>query len=156
MHPDKVDQTFPDERNVLGLVDEQLPYGHRSCGPPAQEMKILGVLGGERVVEEEQVVRFELPGEAYRMDRRNALVDVVQQLDLVAKSLAQVFEETRDQATVRGRLPVPASAVLLRSWTHTSSSPARRSGTARSDNFLPLYLLTWFSTSLKSLPVAWA
>src|SRR5215212_7256702 len=116
MHPDKVDQMFPDERNVLGLVDEQLPHGHRSCGPPAQEMKILGVLGGERVFEEEQMIRFDLPGEAYRLDRRNALVDVVQQLDLVAKSLAQVFEETRDQATVRSRLPgVGSQSQRLRS-----------------------------------------
>jgi hypothetical protein len=105
MHPDKVDQALPDQRHVLGLVDEQLPHGDRRRGLLAQKTEILGVLGGERVFEEEQVERFELPGEAYGLDRRDALVDVVQQLDLVTEGVAQVFEETRDQAAVRGRLP---------------------------------------------------
>ena len=44
--PDKVDQTVPDQRHVLGLVDEKLPHRDRRGGPLAQETEVLRILGG--------------------------------------------------------------------------------------------------------------
>ena len=74
-----------DQRHPLGLVDEQLAHRDRDRRLLAQQREPADVLGREAVLEEEEPELLELLGQPDRLDRRDALVDVVQQLDLVAE-----------------------------------------------------------------------
>ena len=83
---DEVDQAVADQRHVLVLVDEQLAHRDRDVLVCWRRMlEVADVLRGERVFEEEQLVLLQVLRELDRQDRRDALVDVVQQLDLVAE-----------------------------------------------------------------------
>ena len=82
---DEVDQPLGDERHVFVLRVEQLAHRDRDARLLAQQPEVVVLLGRERVFEEEQAVRLERLAEVDRLVRRDPLVHVVQQLDLVAE-----------------------------------------------------------------------
>jgi hypothetical protein len=105
VHPDEVDQAVPDERHGLALADEQLPHRDRRAGLRSKEAQVLLVLRRNRVLQEEQPVGLEVLGELDGHDRGHPLVNVVEQLDVLAEARPELFEHPGHLATVRPGLP---------------------------------------------------
>jgi hypothetical protein len=70
-------KSIGDQRAPFERVVEQLALRERHVGLGAQLPQPLAVFQRDGVLEEEQVVRFELACEANRVDRLEALVHVV-------------------------------------------------------------------------------
>ena len=79
------------------LNSSPIAIGVLVCWRRMPEVAVL--LGRERVLEEEQAVLLELLAQLDRLVGRDALVDVVQQLDLVAELAAHVLEQLGDVRT---------------------------------------------------------
>jgi hypothetical protein len=82
--------------------------------------KVPNILRREGVFEEEEAKLLEVLGEAHRVDRRQPLVHVMEQLDLVPELFSQVLEELRDAPAifrwverVAAEVPFAASGWLL-------------------------------------------
>ena len=80
---------------VLLLGVEQLAHGDRRARLLADRRKC-PCPRAKRVFQEEQVVLLQLLAQADRLARRHPLVDVVEQLDLVAELRPQVVEQFGD------------------------------------------------------------
>ena len=115
------------ERQVLVRSVEQLAHRNRRARLLPQQAEVAVVFGRERVFEEEQAVRLQRLAERDRLDQRHALVDVVQQLDLVAELRAQMLEQLRQHPDVRRRLPD-----RTRGWSGPMASRGRAGSGTRS------------------------
>ena len=112
MRMKSISRSLTSGTHSLGLLNSSpIAIGVLVCG--RQLLEVADVLRAERVFEEEQLVRLQVLGQLHRQDGRHPLVDVVQQLDLVAELLAQVLEQLRHGADVRPRLPAPAAGRWL-------------------------------------------
>src|SRR3546814_9753483 len=90
---DIVDQLVLDQLaaipdGVEDLTDRE--RGHRMLADQAERLLILG---GGRILQPEQPIGFERLAQSGRLDRRQAVVNVVKQLDLVTVRHAQPFEQ---------------------------------------------------------------
>ena len=74
------------------------------CRRGAHDTEVVDVLRGERVFQEEKVVRLQVLGEADRLDGRDTLMKIVQQLHGIAELRAQVVEQARRLAHIGRRL----------------------------------------------------
>ena len=81
------------------LNNSPIAMGTHVCWRSMPE--IADVLGGEGVLDEERVILLQLLAEVDRIDRRDALVDVVEQLDLVAAGAADVLEHLDGALDIR-------------------------------------------------------
>src|SRR4030095_11061100 len=93
-----------DDVDPLVRVVEELSHGDGRRRLRPELLEVADVLGREGVLEEEQLERLDVLGEADRVDRRQPFMDIVEQLDLVAEVLAEVLEELRDAPAIRRRL----------------------------------------------------
>jgi hypothetical protein len=103
---DEVDQPPRHQRRDLPRVAEQLAQGDRGCADAADLGQPVGVLRRENVLEEEQTEGLEGLGELDRVDGGEALVHVVQQLDLLAKLPAEILEQGGDAPELLARVEV--------------------------------------------------
>src|SRR5204862_5097560 len=85
VNADEVDQPILDERQVLVLRVEQLAHRDRNARLLPQQPEMVVVFGRERILEEEQPIRLERLAQVDGLVQRHALVDVVQQLDVVSE-----------------------------------------------------------------------
>ena len=85
------------------------------------QLEVVLLLGRQRVLEEERAVLLQLLAQLHGLAGRDPLVDVVQQLDLVAELRAQVLEQLRHGAGRRGRAP-------RRSWDRSARRTSRLVG----------------------------
>ena len=120
MDADEVDQAILDHGDVLALADVQLAHGQGRAGLGPEQAVVLLVLRREHVLEEEQPVGLEVLGELDGHDRWHPLVNVVEQLDIVAQALPEGLEHPRHEAAVGPRLP----RVLAMSSRSTVEGPA--------------------------------
>src|SRR5919198_2084460 len=91
--PDIIDELVLNE--VLAVVDavEDLADRERRHRMLSDEAESVLILGRGRILHPEQAVRFQRLPEASRFDRREPVMDVVQDMVLEAESLAQAFKE---------------------------------------------------------------
>src|SRR5258707_860207 len=92
MNAHEVDQPPGNERNIFCLIDIKLTHGNRNRGLLPQEGEVPVVLGSERILEEKEVVLLQFLGQIDRLDRRNALVNIVKKLDFVSELHAEMLE----------------------------------------------------------------
>ena len=93
MHPDEIYKALGDEGPPLRRIVEKLAYGDRSRGAfpdPPEPSKLLQRYG---VLKEEQVIRIQLRGKLDSLCRRYPLMDIMDQLYLIAKPCPDAFEE---------------------------------------------------------------
>ncbi len=64
----------------------------------ADQAEAFFVLRPQRIFEKEEVIGLKLSRQARGLDRRQPLVDVMEQLDLIAQRHAQVLEKARNGA----------------------------------------------------------
>ena len=102
---DEIDQPIADERDVFGLIHEQLAHRDRNRRLLTQDAKVLDVFWRKRVFEKKELVGLEVAREPDRLDGWHPLVDVVEQLDLVAEVGAHALEQPGNDAAVRPGLP---------------------------------------------------
>jgi len=81
------------------------PIAIRGCALLADHPQPLGVLGGEQVLQEEQLELLEVLGQLDGLDRGKPGVHVVQELDVLAELLTQLGEHLRHHARVEQRFP---------------------------------------------------
>ena len=79
---------------------EHLADGDRRHGVLADQPERVLVLGRRRILEPEQPVGLDRLAEARRLDRRQAVVDVVQQVEVEAELRAHGLEELRREVEV--------------------------------------------------------
>ena len=117
---DVVDELLLDQ--LLAVVDrvEHLADRERRRRVLADQPEALLVLGRRRVLQPEQVVRLERLAEPRRLDRRQAVVHVVQQVQVGPEALAQRARRARGaKSQVRSRSTSASRRAAL-------SRPARR------------------------------
>ncbi|ABA53425.1 hypothetical protein BURPS1710b_A0511 [Burkholderia pseudomallei 1710b] len=102
---DVVDQLIADQ--VLAIPDriEDLADRERRRRVAADQPECVLVLGGRRVLEPEQPVRLEIAAEARRLDRREPVMRVVQQVRRVAERVAHLAEQLGRMAQVERGVP---------------------------------------------------
>ena len=71
---------------------EYLAYRERRHRMIADEFEAFLILRGRGIFQPEQAIRLEITREARRFDRAQAMMHVVQQLDVRSVILAQLFE----------------------------------------------------------------
>src|SRR5205807_1614636 len=116
---DEVDKLLGDERQALVFGMEELSHRDRCRGVLPDQPEALLVLGPERVFQEEKMERLQLLRKTGRLDRREPLMDVMEELDLITHLISKVGEHPRDDPKVAGRLPVRLNC---RNWTSVSPS----------------------------------
>src|SRR5262249_4474442 len=104
MAADEIDQPPGDEFEPFVWIIEELAHGDGSGALLAENFEITDILRSKRIFEKEQTVRLQFLGQADGVNGREALVQVVEQLDFFPEMLAQVFEKFRNGAPVSGRL----------------------------------------------------
>ena len=99
-HADVVDELVADE--VVGVPDgvEDFAYGDGCCGVVADEFEAFLQFGGAGVFEPEEVVGLEGFAEARGFDGGEAVVDVVEEMDVGAEFDAEFFEERGGEVEV--------------------------------------------------------
>ena len=102
--PDVVDEPLGDERRPLVGAVEELPHGDRRRALLADEAEPPEVLGGDGVLEEEEPEPLHVLAEAHGLGGGDPLVDVVEQLDLVAQLRPRPLEQLQGPAHVGGGL----------------------------------------------------
>ena len=111
VHPDEVDQAPLDQRAPFERIVEQFAHRQRGRTLRANLREPVDVFRRERVFQKEQLVRLDRFGETHRVDRRQALVDVVQQFDLVAERRRARLDHLQHVAHIGARIVVaPSSA----------------------------------------------
>src|SRR4029077_5568985 len=97
---DVIDELFLDE--LLAIEDgvENFADGERRGGVAANQAKTLLQLGGGGIFEPEEMVRLELFAEAGGFDGREAVMRVMEQVEVGTKFLAQAFEQAGDEIEV--------------------------------------------------------
>src|ERR1700687_6203242 len=90
---DVIDELLLNE--LLAVVDgvENFADGERRGGVAANQAKAFLQLGGDGIFEPEEMVGFELFAEAGGFDGREAVMRVMEQMEVGAKFLAQAFEK---------------------------------------------------------------
>ena len=101
---DVIDQPAGDQRGPFVRAVEQFAHGDGGGALTADLAEVVDVFGRKRVLHEEHFEALGVFQELHGLVRRDALVDVVQQLDLVAQLLAALFEQLQRTADVIGRL----------------------------------------------------
>jgi hypothetical protein len=103
---DVVDELVLDQ--VLAVPDgvEHLAHGQRRGGVLADQAEGLLVLGRRGVLDPEQAIGLQVLAQAPGLDRREPVVHVVQQVDVVAHSRAHGVEQLGRVAQVLGRVPI--------------------------------------------------
>ena len=103
---DIVDQLLLDQ--LLGVPDriEDLAHRQRRGGVLADQPEGRLVLGGRRVLQPEQAIGLQVLAEPPGLDRREAVVDVVQQMDVPAQRVARLLEQLGHEAHVLRRAPL--------------------------------------------------
>ena len=98
VHAHKIDEPLLDDRCPLVRVSEQLSHRQRRGTLLADIPEPGDVFRRQGVLQEEQLERLRLLGKAYGLDWLQALVDIVQELDLEAQLTTQVLEATPEMA----------------------------------------------------------
>ena len=93
------------KRQVFLLRVEQLAHRQRHARLLPDQPEMVFLFRGQGVFKEEQVILFQLLAKLTRLARRDPLVDVVEQLDLVAERQPQVLEQLRKHAQIGDWLP---------------------------------------------------
>ena len=127
---DEVDQPAGDQRQVFLLRVEQLAHRDRHARLLPDEVEVVLLLGRQRVLDEERVVLLQLLAQADRLAGRDPLVDVVQQLDVVAEGRCAGARTAsgRCAGTARApRYPWGWSARSPRGWSARWPAGCRRS-----------------------------
>src|SRR6266540_5469363 len=122
-----VDQVVLDKFLESPLARELLARRQRDAGRGAQSVEALGVLGADRVLQEEEAIRLQRVGQLDRERGVEAGVDVQAQLDLVAHHLADLLHPPHPIAYRVARL----DHVLARGEAPAHELPASRSRLAR-------------------------
>ena len=123
--PDEVDPAVADQPDGVAhgrgqLTDRQR---HRRGRPDLRQP--VPVLGRQHVLEEEQPVRLEGPGQQHRFLRRQPRVDVVQQFDVVRQRLPRRGEQLRRRPeVVPGGPAVPVRRVRVQRGEPGCAVPA--------------------------------
>eukprot|EP00756_Hemistasia_phaeocysticola_P014064 Hpha_TRINITY_DN15321_c1_g13::TRINITY_DN15321_c1_g13_i1::g.89682::m.89682 len=89
----KVDQPVLNQRQVLRLINEELPHGEGCRRVVAEQLEVVHLLRGEDVLEEEEAVGLKGLRKLDGTAARNTLVDVVEQLDLVTELLPRLLKK---------------------------------------------------------------
>ena len=113
MHAQEIDQALFDQQPPFVRVVEQLAHGDGRGAQLADVAEPFDIFRGERIFEEEQLERFNIFGKLDGIDRRKALVDIVEQLHLIANAAADVLDHLEHVAGVSARVVVGALRARL-------------------------------------------
>ena len=142
---DEVDEALANERHILNRVGEELTKrdGRRTLA--SKKSQVLRIFGRNRIFEEEEPVRLECFGQLNRIDRRDALVHVMQELDVLPEARAEVLEEPRNDPAIGTRIPVLALPKItvhtigrLTRDSHLAADEPKATGCARTRLLLHL------------------
>src|SRR5579863_5009860 len=104
MNANEIDQPLGNQRSPFQRMREQLAHGQLGRALLANQPEVIDILGGQHVLQEEQAELLYVFSEAHGLYRMKPLMNIMQQLDLVAKFLAGGFEKLHGPAHVRRRL----------------------------------------------------
>ena len=93
-HADVVDELLLHEQPRIPDGVEHLADGQRRRGVLADEPEALLVLGGHSVFEPEQPCEFQILAETGGLDRRQAVMRIVQELDIPAMRLRTALKSS--------------------------------------------------------------
>lgn len=105
MATDEIDLPPAHQRHPLVGIVEQFAHGDWCRRLAAEMLEVADILRRERILDEKRVIRFEILDQLHRQNGRHALVDVVEQLDVVSKLFTQVLEEPWHRADIGARFP---------------------------------------------------
>ncbi len=108
MAADEVNQPTFHQGLVLLGVHEQLTHGQRRRALPTDHGEPLDLLRRQNILQEKQPKGFQSLGQAHGLDGSQPLMDIVEQLHLVAKRVAQVGKQPYRVAGVAVRVVVGA------------------------------------------------
>src|SRR6185503_16892755 len=100
-----VDELFRDECRYIVNTVEHLADGDRRRRMPPHQAKSLLELGADGIFEPEEAIRLEILREPRGFDRRAAVMNVVEQVHVVAVRFADGLEELRGEAQVARGVP---------------------------------------------------
>jgi hypothetical protein len=85
VNADKVEQPLFDHRHILTGIIKKFAYGNRRAGLLTENPQVFDVLWSEYVLQKEKAVFLQLLGERDGLNGRYALVNVVEQFDIIAQ-----------------------------------------------------------------------
>ena len=103
---DEVDQVLLDEMLAIPDGVEDLADRQRRHGVMPDQLERVLILGRRRVLQPEQPIRLQLARQSRGLDRRQTMMCVMQQLDVVTVVHAQLFEQFRHEAQILRRGPL--------------------------------------------------
>jgi len=92
VYADEINQPLGNESGPFMRAVEQFSHGDRGAALLPQRPKIADGLGRERVFDEERMVALKFLAKPNRLDRLDALMDVMQQFDFLPELLADALE----------------------------------------------------------------
>src|SRR5579871_1804248 len=92
-HTDVVDQLFFDQVLRVPNRVEHLADGKRRRGMRSDEAKGFGILRRHRILEPEKTIWLEILAESRRFDRSQAVMHVVQQMDIRTELCSRRLEQ---------------------------------------------------------------
>jgi hypothetical protein len=104
-HSNVVDQLFGDDGLGVPYRIENFAERERRGGVLANDTKTFLEFRRDGIFEPEEMIGFEAFAEASRFDRRETVMGVVQEMNVIAKFHAQGFEELWDMQQVFFRRP---------------------------------------------------
>src|SRR6478735_12270474 len=82
MDPDEIEEALLNQRHIFMDIDVELAHCDRCARVLAQKREVAVVFRREGVLQKKELELVEIAGEIDRLHRGDALVDIVQQLDL--------------------------------------------------------------------------
>src|SRR5207237_4439220 len=119
----KINQVVGNEGHPFLRIVKDFAHGNGSGDLLAEHLEPHVLFRWQGVFQKEESVRFKLLGHTYRLDRCQMLMDIMQQLHLVAQMRTEILKEAGNAASVGIGVEIEAGRCLV------GCMPSRRSPT---------------------------